>query len=79
MNRQILKTDEDEEKARKILEAFQRLDRQERARRRLDSLVWILTLVLMVALAVVFISHLRKFQIFQNLLTQPDSLLLNQP
>ncbi|MEO0026307.1 MAG: hypothetical protein ABIK54_06080 [candidate division WOR-3 bacterium] len=71
--------DPDEEKARQILTAFRRLERQERARSRLSLLVWLFQLVLLVALGLVVIANLQKFKLLQQLVKHPDSLLLDQP
>lgn len=69
----------EEERAREILSAFRRLERQERARLRISTLLWVLEVVLLVALGAVVIAQLPKLRLFQQLLTRPDSLLLHQP
>lgn len=71
--------DPDEEKARQILTAFRRLERQERARSRLSMLVWLFQLVLLVALGLIVIANLQKFRLLQRFVKHPDSLLLDQP
>ncbi len=71
--------DPDEEKARQILAAFRRLERQERARSRLGILVWLFQVVLLVALGLIVIANLQKFKLLQQFIKQPDSLLLDQP
>ncbi|MEO0009909.1 MAG: hypothetical protein ABIK51_05270 [candidate division WOR-3 bacterium] len=71
--------DPDEEKARQILAAFRRLERQERARSRLGILVWLFQVVLLVALGLIVIANLQKFKLLQQLVKHPDSLLLDQP
>ncbi|MEN9978992.1 MAG: hypothetical protein ABIK38_01415 [candidate division WOR-3 bacterium] len=71
--------DPDEEKARQILAAFRRLERQERARSRLGILVWLFQVVLLVALGLIVIANLQKFKLLQQVIKQPDSLLLDQP
>lgn len=71
--------DPDEEKARQILAAFRRLERQERARSRLSMLVWLFQLVLLAALGLIVIANLHKFKLLQGFVKHPDSLLLDQP
>ncbi|MCX7732459.1 MAG: hypothetical protein N2248_04775 [candidate division WOR-3 bacterium] len=71
--------DPDEEKARQILAAFRRLERQERARSRLSLLVWLFQLVLLVALGLIVIANLQKFKLLREFVNHPDSLLLEQP
>ncbi|MEO0053398.1 MAG: hypothetical protein ABIK22_04495, partial [candidate division WOR-3 bacterium] len=63
--------DPDEEKARQILAAFRRLERQERARSRLGILVWLFQVVLLVALGLIVIANLQKFKLLQQLVKHP--------
>jgi uncharacterized BrkB/YihY/UPF0761 family membrane protein len=67
----------DEERAKKILRAFRHLERRERLRRQAISLIWLITLILVIAIALVFFANLPKFKLLYQMLTQPDSLLLN--
>ncbi len=65
----------DEERAREILAAFNRLERRNQARVRMVNFIWVITLLLVVALIAVVWSNLSRFKLLYQLLTRPDSLI----
>jgi hypothetical protein len=65
----------DEERARKILAALQKARLDQNRRRPGINLLWLVTLVLLLAITIVFLLNLPRFKILYLLLTQPDSLL----
>ncbi len=66
----------DEERARKILAQMQRLEKMRRTRSGGYSFIWVVTLFLLLAVAIVFFANLPKFKLLYQMLTRPDSLLL---
>lgn len=70
-----LPPESDEEKARKILEALKRVEMTQSRRRLNINLLWVVTLILLVAIVIVFLTNLPRFKMVYLLLTQPDSLL----
>ncbi len=65
----------DEERAQKILATLQRARLDQNRRYSGINLLWLVTLVLLLALTIVFLINLPRFKILYLLLTQPDSLL----
>lgn len=65
----------DEERAREILAAFNRLERRNRSWVRMVNFIWVITLLLVVALIAVVWSNLSRFKLLYQLLTSPDSLI----
>ncbi|MEO0068993.1 MAG: hypothetical protein ABIK23_07710 [candidate division WOR-3 bacterium] len=66
----------DEEKAQKILRAFRNIERREHLHRRSFNIIWLITLILLIAVFVIFFANYPKFKLMYKMLTQPDSLLV---
>ncbi|MGQ9678594.1 MAG: hypothetical protein ACUVUD_04860 [bacterium] len=65
----------DEERAQKILRALKAVERRELRRRFSFPLVWVLTLILILAIATVIIINIARFKMLYQSLINPDSLL----
>ncbi len=70
-----LPPESDEEKSRKILEALKRVEMTQSRRRLNINLLWVVTLILLLAIVIVFLTNPPRFKMVYLLLTQPDSLL----
>ena len=67
--------DPDEAKARRILSVLSRLERTERSRHYTVNLVWLLTLILVLAIVLVIVANRGHFLMLWTHLSKPDSIL----
>lgn len=65
----------DEKRARKILQALEALEKRRFQRRFSGNLLWLLTLSLILAIALLIIINIARFRTVYQLLTNPRSLL----
>ncbi|NPV14324.1 hypothetical protein HPY86_05265 [candidate division WOR-3 bacterium] len=70
-----LPPESDEERAQKILEALKKFEPNQSRKYPGINLIWLVTVILLLAIVIVFLTNLPRFKMLYLLLTQPDSLL----